>query len=161
VYRFREGKEDEDEHLRGIPSIAAFVNGDGLLNSENILRRSPRVEDVGNVLAVKASNEDEMGAREGLSPGRSLSGEGHAAGGGKDGKAAEEVGTGVLLAKRTTYVKEKSNIGKLDPINSTGAMLGEGNSFGQGQRSSMSNCPSRALFGSSSKNVELVRLSSS
>jgi hypothetical protein len=33
-YTFR---EEEDEHLRGTPSIAAFVNGDGLLNSDNIL----------------------------------------------------------------------------------------------------------------------------
>ena len=33
-YTFR---EKEDEHLKGTPSITAFVNGDGLLNSDNIL----------------------------------------------------------------------------------------------------------------------------
>jgi hypothetical protein len=35
------------------------------------------------------------------------------------------------------------------------------NSSGRGQRSSISDCPSRALFGSSSKNVEPVKLGSS
>jgi hypothetical protein len=57
-YTFR---EEEDEHLRGTPSIAAFVNGIGLLNSDNILQKSSIVEDVKNVLAVKASNPDEIG----------------------------------------------------------------------------------------------------
>jgi hypothetical protein len=37
-----------------MPSIAAFVNGDGLLNSDNILWKNSTVEDVKNVLAVKA-----------------------------------------------------------------------------------------------------------
>jgi hypothetical protein len=40
-------------------------------------------------------------------------------------------------------------------------MLGEGNNSRRGQRSSMIDCPSRALFGSSNKNVELVKLGSS
>jgi hypothetical protein len=48
-YTFR---EEEDEYLRGTPSIVAFVNGDGLLNSDNILRKSSIVEDVENKLAV-------------------------------------------------------------------------------------------------------------
>jgi hypothetical protein len=57
-------------------------------------------------------------------------------------------------------VKEESDVEKLDPISSTGAKLGEGNSSGQGQQSSMNDCPSRALFGNSSKNVEPVKLGS-
>jgi hypothetical protein len=56
-YSFR---EEEDEHLRGTPSIAAFVNRDGLLNSDNILQKSSIVENVENVLAVKASDIDEI-----------------------------------------------------------------------------------------------------
>jgi hypothetical protein len=49
-YSFR---EEEDEHLKDTPSIAAFVNGDGLLNNDNILWKSSIIEDVENVLAVK------------------------------------------------------------------------------------------------------------
>jgi hypothetical protein len=79
-------QEEEDEHLRGTPSIATFVNGDGLLNSDNILRKSSIVEDVKNVLAVKASNVDEIGTKEEMSPAHSLSRKGHTSGGGKDGK---------------------------------------------------------------------------
>jgi hypothetical protein len=68
-YTFR---EEKDEHLRGTPSIAAFVNGDGLLNSDNILRKSSIVEDVENVLAVKASNVDEIGTKKEMSPTHSM-----------------------------------------------------------------------------------------
>jgi hypothetical protein len=161
VYNFREEAEEEDEHLRGTPSIAAFMNGDGLLNSENILRKSSTVEAVKNVLAVKASNEDDIGAREEISPARSHSRKGYTSGGGKDGEAAKKRVADASLAVCNAYVKEKSNIEKLDPINSIGAMRGEGNSSGHGRRSPMSDCPSRALFGSSSKNVEPVKLSSS
>jgi hypothetical protein len=157
-YTFR---EEEDEHLRGTPSIAAFVNGDGLLNSDNILRKSSIVEDVENVLAVKASNVDEIGTKKEMSPTHSLSKKGHMSGGGKDGEVAKKTTADVSLTVRNAYVKEESDVEKLDPISSTGAMLGEGNSFGRGQRSSMNDCPSRALFGSSSKNVELVKLGSS
>jgi hypothetical protein len=39
------------------------VNGNGLLNIDNILWKSSIVEDVENVLAVKASNVDEIGTR--------------------------------------------------------------------------------------------------
>jgi hypothetical protein len=157
-YTFR---EEEDEHLRGTPSIAAFVNGDGLLNNVNILRKSSIVEDVENVLAVKANNVDETGTKEEMSPAHSLSRKGHTSGGGKDGEAAKKTTVDVSLTVCNAYVKEESNIEKLDPISNIGAMLGEENSSGRGQRSSMSNCPSRALFGSSSKNVELVKLGSS
>jgi hypothetical protein len=61
------------------------VNGDGLLNNDNILRKSSTVEDVKNVLAVKASNVDEIGTKEEMSPAHSLSRKGHASGGGKNG----------------------------------------------------------------------------
>jgi hypothetical protein len=127
-------QEEEDEHLRGMPSIAAFVNGDGLLNSDNILR---------------------------MSPAHSLSRKGHTSEGGKNGKVAKKTTVDVSLTVCNAYLKEESDVGKLDPISSTGTMLGEGNKSGRGQRSSMSDCPSRALFGSSSKNVEPVKLGSS
>jgi hypothetical protein len=157
-------QEDEDEHLRGTPSIAAFVNGDGLLNSDNILQKSSIVEDVENILAVKASNVDEIGTKKEMLPAYSLSTKGHTSGGGKNGEVAKKTTANVSLTVCNAYVKEESDIEKLDPISSTGTMLGEGNSSGRGQvgqQYSMSDCPSRALFGSSSKNVEPVKLGSS
>jgi hypothetical protein len=157
-YTFR---EEEDEHLRGTPSTATFVNGNGLLNSDNILRKSSIIEDVKNILVIKASNVDEIGTKEEMSPAHSLLRKGHTSGDGKDGKVAKKTTADVLLMVCNAYVKEESDVEKLDPISSTGAILGEKNSFGWGQRSSMSDCPSRALFGSSSKNVELVKLGSS
>jgi hypothetical protein len=89
--------EEEDEHLRDTPSIAAFVNGDGLLNSDNILRKSSIVEDVENILAVKASNVDEIGTKKEMSPAHSLSRKGHTSGGGKDGEVAKETTADVSL----------------------------------------------------------------
>jgi hypothetical protein len=86
-YSFR---EEEDEHLRGTPSIAAFVNGDGLLNSDNIFRKNSIIEDVENVLAVKASDMDEIGTKEEMSPAHSLSRKEHASGDGKDGEATKK-----------------------------------------------------------------------
>jgi hypothetical protein len=157
-YTFR---DEEDEHLRGTPSIATFVNGDGLLNNDNILQKSSIVEDVENVLAVKASNVDEIGTKKEMLPAHSLSWKGHTSGGGKDGEVAKKTTMDVSLTVCNAYVKEESDIEKLDPISSTGAMLGEGNSSGRGQGSSMSDCPSRALSGSSSKNVEPMKLGSS
>ena len=91
----------------------------------------------------------------------SLLRKGHRSRGGKDGEAAKRTAANVSLTVCNAYVKEKSDIEKLDSISSVRAMLGEGNSFVQGQQSSMNDCPSRALFGSSSKNVEPVKLGSS
>ena len=59
------------------------------------------------------------------------------------------------------YVKEEFNVEKLDPISSTRTMFGEGNNCGQEQKSFISNCPSQALFGSNSKNLEPMKLGSS
>jgi hypothetical protein len=129
-YTFR---EEEDEYLRGTPSIAAFVNGDGLLNSDNILRKSSIVEDVKNKLAVRASNVDEIGTKKEMSPTHSLSKKGHTSGGGKDGEVAKKTTADVLLTVCNAYVEEESDVEKLDPISSTGTMLGEGNSSGRGQ----------------------------
>jgi hypothetical protein len=157
-YSFR---EEEDEHLKGTPSIVAFVNGDGLLNSDNILRKSFTVEDVENVLIVKASNADEIGTKEEMSPTHSLSRKGHESGGGKNGEAMKKKIADASLVVCNAYVKEESDVEKLDPISSTGTKHGEENSFGQGQRSSISNCPSRALFENNNKNVEIVKLGSS
>ena len=58
-------QEEEDEHLRDTPSIAMFVNGDDLQNSNNILWKSSIIEDVENVLAIKASNVDEIDTKYG------------------------------------------------------------------------------------------------
>jgi hypothetical protein len=157
-YTFR---KEEDEHLRGTPFIATFVNGDGLLNSDNILRKSSIVEDVENILAVKANNVDEIGTKEEMLPTHSLSRKGHTSGSGKDSEVEKKTTADALLTICNAYVKEESDVEKLDPISSTGAKLGEGNSSGRGQQSSISDCPSRALFGSSSKNVEPVKLGSS
>ena len=108
------------------------MNGDGLLNSENILWKSSTVENVKNVLVVKANNEDEIGTRKEISPTRSLSRKGYTSGGGKDGEATKKTATDVSLVVCNAYVKEKLDIEKLDPISSTREMLGEGNSSGQG-----------------------------
>jgi hypothetical protein len=142
-YSFR---EEEDEHLRDTPSIAAFVNGDGLLNNDNVLRKSSIVEDVESVLAVKANDVNEIGTKEEMSPAHSLSRKGHASGSGKDGEAAKKTIVDALLTVCNAYAKEESDVEKLDPISSTGIKLGEGSSSGRGQQSSMSDCPSRALF---------------
>jgi hypothetical protein len=107
------------------------VNGDGLLNSDNILRKSSIVEDVKNILAVKASNVDEIGTKEEMSPAHSLSRKGHTSG--KDGEAAKKTTADASLTVCNVYVKEESNVEKLDSINSIGAKLGEGNSLGWGQ----------------------------
>jgi hypothetical protein len=125
-------REEEDEHLRGTPSIAAFVNGDGLLNSDNILWKNSTIEDVENILAVKASNVDEIGTKEEMLPACNLSGKGHASGGGKNNLAMKKTVAAASLMVCNAYVKEESDVKKLDPINSTGAKHGEGNSSGQG-----------------------------
>jgi hypothetical protein len=137
------------------------VNEDGLLNNDNILQKNSTVEDVENILAIKASNVDEISTEEEMSPAHSLSGKGHASRGGKNSKAMKKTIADASLTVCNAYMKEESDVEKLDPISSTGAKHGEGNNSGRGQRSSMSNCPSRALFESSSKNVEIVKLGSS
>jgi hypothetical protein len=117
-----------------------------------------------NILAVKASNVDEIGTKKEMSPAHSLSRKGHTSGGGKDGKVAKKTAADVSLTVYNAYVEEESDVEKLDPISTTGTMLGKENSSGRGQvgqRSSMSDCPSQALFGSSSKNVEPLKLGSS
>jgi hypothetical protein len=129
-YTFR---EEEDEHLRGTPSIVAFVNGDGYLNSDNIFRKSSIVEDVENVLAVKASNVDEIGTKKEMSPAHSLSRKGHTSRGGKDSEVAKKTTADVSLTVCNGYVKEESDVKKLDPMSSTRRILGEGNSSGRGQ----------------------------
>ena len=96
-----------------------------------------------------------------MSPAHSLLGKEHASRGGKNNKAMKKTTADALLTVCNAYVKEESDIEKLDPINSTRTKHGEGNSFGREQRSSMSICPSQALFESSTKNVEVVKLGSS
>jgi hypothetical protein len=64
-----------------------FVNGDGLLNNDNILWKSSTVEDVKDVMAIKPSNMGEIGTKEEMSPPRSLSRKCHASGGRENGKA--------------------------------------------------------------------------
>jgi hypothetical protein len=52
------------------------VNGVGLLNSDNILLKSSTIEDVEDVLAIKANNMDEIDTKEEMLPPRSLLGKG-------------------------------------------------------------------------------------
>ena len=75
----------------------------------------------------------EIGTKEEISPAHSLSRKVHTSGSGKDGEIAKKTIADVLLTVCNAYVKEESNVEKLDPISSTAAMLGEGNNFGQGQ----------------------------
>ena len=49
------------------------MNGDGLLNSNNILWESSIINDVENVLAVKATDVDEIDTKEKMLPAHSLS----------------------------------------------------------------------------------------
>jgi hypothetical protein len=118
------------------------VNGDGLLNSDNILRKSSTVEDVEDVFATKASNMDEIGTKEEMSPPRSLSRKGPASGSGKNSEAMKKTIVDALLKVRNACVKEESDVEKFDPISSSGVKHGEGNNFGLGQRSPMSSGPS-------------------
>ena len=127
-YSFR---EEEDEHLMGMPSIAVFVNGDGLLNNDNILWKSSIVEDVENVLVVKANNANEIHTKVEMLLAHSFSKKVHTSGGGKDSKATKKKIADVLLMICNAYIQEKSDIEKLDPISNTGAMFREGNSFGE------------------------------
>jgi hypothetical protein len=157
-YTFR---DEEDEHLKGTPSIVAFMNGDGLLNINNILQKSFTVEDVKDISAIKASNMDEISTKEEMLPPHSLSGKGLVSRGEKNDEAMKKTITDASLKVCNAYVKDESNIEKYDPISSSGAKHGEGNSSGRGQWSPMSKNPSQALFESSSKNVEMVKLGSS
>jgi hypothetical protein len=46
-YTFR---DDGDDYIADLPSIATYVNGDGVFNNYNILRKSSTVEDVEDVV---------------------------------------------------------------------------------------------------------------
>jgi hypothetical protein len=105
------------------------VNGDGLLNSDNILWKSSTIEDVKNVLAIKASNVDEIGTKEEMSLAHSLSGKGHTSGGGNNDEAMKKTIANASLTVCNAYVKEESDVEKLDPISCIGAKLGEENSL--------------------------------
>jgi hypothetical protein len=80
-----------------------------------------------------ASNVDEIGTKEEMSPTHSLSRKGHASGGGKNGEAMKKTIADALLTVCNAYVKEESDVEKLDPISSTGPKHGEGNNSGRGQ----------------------------
>jgi hypothetical protein len=153
-------QDEEDEHLKDKPSIAAFVNVDGLLNSNNILRKSSTIEDIKDVSAIKANNMDEIGTKKEILPPRSLSRKEPAGGGGKNGEIMKKTIADASLKVHNASVKEKSDVEKFNPISSSGAKHGEGNNYGRGQQSPMSGGPSRALFESSSKNVGTVKLGS-
>jgi hypothetical protein len=49
-----------DDHLKDLPSIAVYVNGHGLLNRDNILRKCSTIEDVEDVVTTKANNVGEI-----------------------------------------------------------------------------------------------------
>jgi hypothetical protein len=133
--------DEKDEHFKDMPSIAAFVNGDGLLNSDNILRKSSTFEDVEDVFAIKASNIDEIGTKDGEAM--------------KKNNCVFFVEGAQCLCERGIWRRKN-----FDPISSSGANHGEVNSYGWGQQSPMSSGPSRALFESSSMNLGMVKLGS-
>ena len=93
-------------------------------------------------MAIKANNIDKISTKEEMLPTHSLSRKGHTNGGRKDNEEAKKTITDVLLMVCNAYVKEESDVEKLDPISSTRTMLGVGNNSGRGQQSSMSTCPS-------------------
>jgi hypothetical protein len=72
-------------------------------------------------LAVKASNVDEIGPKEEMSLVHNLSWKGHASGGRKNGEAMKKTIADALLTVCNAYMKEESDVKKLDPISSTGA----------------------------------------
>jgi hypothetical protein len=82
---------------------------------------------------------DEIDTEEEMSAPHSLSRKGHASGGGKNGEAMKKTIADASLTVCNAYLKEESDVEKLDPISSTGAKHEEGNSSGLEQRSSMSN----------------------
>jgi hypothetical protein len=86
------------------------VNGDGLLNSNNILHKNSTIEDVKDVLAIKANNMDEIGTKEDMLPPCSLPGKGHANGGGKNSKAMKKTIAGAFFKVCNVSVKEESNV---------------------------------------------------
>jgi hypothetical protein len=102
-----------------MPSIVAFVNGDGFLNRDNILQKSSTVEDVKDVLAITANNMDEITTKEEMLPPCSLSGKGHVSGGGKNGKAMKKIIRDASLKVRNACVKEESDVEFFYPISSS------------------------------------------
>jgi hypothetical protein len=65
-----------------LPSIATYVNGNGLLNNDNILQKCSTVEDVENVMTIKPNSIGEIGTKEEKSPPYTLTKKGHGSGGG-------------------------------------------------------------------------------
>jgi hypothetical protein len=108
-------------------SLAAFVNGDGLLNSNNILRKSSVVEDVKDVMEIKPNNIGEIGTREEKLPSHILTKKGYASGGGKNSKAMKKTIADALLKVGNAYVKEESEVEKFGPIDSSPLKHREGN----------------------------------
>jgi hypothetical protein len=137
------------------------VNGDGLLNSDNILRKSSTVEDVKDISIIKVSNMDKISTKEEMLPPRSLPGKGPTSEGRKNDEAMKKKIADASLKVCNAYVKEESDVEKFNPISSSGAKHGEGSNFGWEQRSPMSSSPSQALFESSSKYVGTEKLGSS
>jgi hypothetical protein len=85
-----------------------YVNGTGLLNSDNILRKSYIVEDFENVVTTKANSVGEIHTKEEKSPLHILTKKGHASGGGKKGKEVEKTIVDPQLKVNNTSVTRKS-----------------------------------------------------
>ena len=89
------------------------MNGNGLLNSDNILWKSSTIEDVKDVSIIKASNMDNINTKEEISPPRSLLGKGPTSGGGKNSKTMKKKIADASLKVCNAYVKEESNVKNL------------------------------------------------
>jgi hypothetical protein len=100
------------------------VNGDGLLNSDNILRKSSTVEDVKDISIIKVSNMDKISTKEEMLPPRSLPGKGPTSEGRKNDEAMKKKIADASLKVCNAYVKEEVAV---EQSMERGAILGGNN----------------------------------
>jgi hypothetical protein len=92
--------DDGDDHLDNLPSIATYVHGDGLLNSDSILQKCSTVEDVEDVVTTKANSVREICTEEENSVVGILPEKGHATAGGEKGNSEEEEWNGKVVGNK-------------------------------------------------------------
>jgi hypothetical protein len=138
-YTFR---DNADDYLKDLPSIATYVNGNGPLNSDNILWKISTVEDVENVVTTKANSLGEIDTKEEKPPPQILTKKGHASRGSKKGKEVEKTIANPPLKVGIASVKGKLVVEDFGPISSSPLKYSEGNTSCQGKRSPMTDGPS-------------------
>jgi hypothetical protein len=90
-------RDDGDDDLKDLPSLTTYVNGNGLLNSDNILWKSFAVEDVEDVVTTKANSIGKIGIEEEKLPSCILIEKGHASRGGEKYEEVEKTIVDPLL----------------------------------------------------------------